>query len=175
MSAKVWGKKKLKGRVYDLSHLNPLLFEAIPGNPDAPRLNVVASFSSHTFTRKRLPEDTPDLHFGENGDPRSFCIERYECSLHLPDLIRGLATGKVDFTHNEKVMKVAQNPACAGEYAAVMRMEKAVANNYGVVARLFVISAHERTNPLAVMEAISFYTLVRKIVAGEPIPWPKKK
>jgi len=44
-----------------------------------------------------------------------------------------------------------------------------------IPVRMRVISAHERKNPLAKMEAISFYTLARKVAADEPIPWPKKK
>jgi len=67
VSATKWGKKRLRGVEYDLSHLDPFLFEAIPGDANAPRLRVVASFNSHAFTRKREPDDTPDFFLGTTG------------------------------------------------------------------------------------------------------------
>jgi hypothetical protein len=175
VSAYLWGKKKLHGSVYDLSHLHPFLLEVIPGNAEALRVKVVVSFGLHTFTRERHNEDTPDLFMGENGDPRSFCPIRYACSLHLPNLIKraGAIGGNVYFSHQGNFLVVDNVPAVKGEYAAIFKIEPATTE--GVEARMFVISAHERIKPLAKLEKISLYTLVRKVAAGEPIPWPKKK
>lgn len=173
MSATQWGKKRLRGQVYDLGHLNPFAFEAIPGDENAPRIGVAVSFDLHTFTRKREEGDRPDLHMGMNGDPRSFCVDRYRCSEYLPRLIRSIAAGKVFLSHGGNFLAVGMIPVVEGEYAAVLQL--ATSMNDAIPVRMRVISAHERKNLLGKMEAISFYTLVRKIAAGEKPPWHKKK
>jgi hypothetical protein len=173
VSATIWRKKTIRGVTYDLSHLNPFLLDVLPGDKKAKAYKVAVSFDLHTFTRERLPADTPDLFMGQNGDPRSFCFQRYDCSQYLPDLIRRAAAGKVYFTYDRKFLTMDNIPSVSGEYAAIFRLEQAV--SAGIDVRMFVISAHERRNPLGRMEAIQFYTLVRKIAGDEEIPWPKKK
>ena len=168
-----WPKKTIRGTTYDLSHLHPFVLDVAGGDPAAPILKVLVSFDLHTFTRKRFNADTPDLFLGRNGDPRSFCIQRFGCSQYLPDMIRRAATGNILKSHEPKFLCAETIPVVSGQYAAIFLIERAKIPD--VHARMFVISAHERTNALAQMEAISFYTVIRKVTAGEPIPWPKKK
>jgi hypothetical protein len=176
VSAYCWGKKHLRGSVYDLSHLDPFVLDVHPCAEGVNPLKVIVSFGMHTFTRKRKSEDTSDLFMGKNGDPRSFCPVRYACSLYLPNLIRSAGTPgcSVYFSHRENFLVVDHVPAVKGEYAAVFKIECAKTNDHDIAARMFVISAHERINPLATLEKISFFTLVRKTSSGEPLRHKKK-
>lgn len=173
MSGIIWTKKKIRGVVYDLRHLNPFLLDVVPGADGVEPLKVLVSFDIHTVTRERFPADTPDLFFGENGDPRSFDATRYGCSLLLPDLLRKGAKGNVYFSHQDKYLMVGNIPLVSGEYATVFALRPSKMK--GVDARMFVISAHERRNPLGQMEAISFFTLVRNIANGHPPRGQKTK
>jgi hypothetical protein len=159
-----WPKKKLRGVEYDLSHLDPFAFEAIPGDPNAARIRVGVSFSLHTFTHKRYPEDTPDTLMGSANDPRSFCPERHKCSQHLPNIIRGVAAGTV-MRSRDNFLIVSKIDCAVGEYATAFQLGKS--NSVAIPVRMRVVSAHERKIPLGPMTEISFYTLVRRVADGD--------
>jgi hypothetical protein len=167
---KTWAKKRLRGVEYDLGHLNPFPFEAIPGDQSAPRIPVAVSFSHHAFTREREPEDAPDLFMGDANDPRSFCTHRYKCSLHLPGIIRETA-GKAVCISGDSYLIISKIDCAKGEYATIFYLKPSSGNRIPV--RMHVISAHERTNELAVMKEVSFYTLVRRI--AQSAGWSAQK
>jgi hypothetical protein len=155
-----WPKKRLGGVEYDLSHLNPFAFEAIPGDKAAPRILVGVSFSLHTFTEDRKPEHRPDTFMGNANDPRSFCTHRHKCSLHLPKIIRGIAAGTVSVSR-DSYMIVSSIDCAEGEYATIFLLKQSKGNVIPV--RMHVISAHERTRDLGYMKEVSFYSLVRRL------------
>jgi hypothetical protein len=161
---KKWGKKKIQGVEYDLGHLDPFVFEAIPGSAAAARILVGVSFSLHTFTRDREAGDAPDTLMVRNNDSRSFCTHRYKCSQHLPQIVRGIAAGAACISHSGNYMIVSAIDCAAGEYATLFQLWKSSSEKIPV--RMGIISAHERTGALPNMKEISFYTLVRKIAQG---------
>ena len=168
---KRWGKRRIRGVDYDLGHLDPYVFEVVPGDPKAPPIKVAASFHLHTFTRDRDPADTPDLHMGNAFDPRSFSFERYECSKHIRAVIQKASQGTVYRSHHDNLLAIDTLDGLDGEYAVPFQV--GATPSLAIPVRMWVLSAHERTNPLSHREGISFYTLVRKIAAGEPLPWQK--
>ena len=83
---------RLRGQVYDLSHLDPFQFEASSAKVPRPlRINV--RFTTHCFSQAfdpaRHPTDEPPIMDGQRR--RAFCPDRYALSPRLPTLIRGLA------------------------------------------------------------------------------------
>lgn len=158
-----WPKKRMQGAEYDLSHLDPFAFEAVPGDPNAPRIVVGVSFSLHTFTKDREPGDKPDTLMVRGNERRTFCTDRYKCSKHLPELIRGVAAGgDVYASHLGNHMIVSTIDCAAGEYVTVFQLSKSTGKFIPV--RMRVVSAHERKNPLPVLKPISFYSLVRRAI-----------
>jgi hypothetical protein len=82
-----------RGRSYDLSHLNPFVFEAASAKMPRP-LRVNVRFTNHCYSEafdptRHAPED-PTIQDGVRR--RVFAPERYALSQHLPGLIRGLAS-----------------------------------------------------------------------------------
>jgi len=82
----------LHGQVIDLAHLDPFVFEA--NSTKVPRpLRINVRFTNHCFSDAfdpaRHPADAPVILDGRRR--RAFCPDRYALSLHLPNLIRGLA------------------------------------------------------------------------------------
>ena len=47
-----WGKKRIAGVVYDLTHLDPFDLDVTPSYQGAPTYKVRVTFGHHTFTRK---------------------------------------------------------------------------------------------------------------------------
>jgi len=80
-------------RSHDLSHLDPFVFEAVSAKVPRPlRINV--RFTNHCYSeafdpRRHAPND-PTIRDGARN--RVFAPDRYALSLHLPPLIRRLAT-----------------------------------------------------------------------------------
>jgi hypothetical protein len=158
-----WPKKRFQGHEYDFSHLDPFVFEAIPGDPSAPRIKVGVSFSLHTFTKERVEGDAPDTLMVRDNDRRTFCPHRHKCSLHLPAIVRGVADKDVNISQGN-YMIVSQVDCADGEYATVFQLGKS--DGKFILVRMRVISAHERLRGLGLMRTKSFYSLVRKIAFG---------
>lgn len=83
---------RIRGEVYDLSHLDPFQFEVSSTKVPRPlRINV--RFSNHCFSvafdATKHPADEPVIPDGQMR--RAFCPDRYHLSPRLPGLIRGLA------------------------------------------------------------------------------------
>jgi len=82
----------VRGQAYDLAHLDPFRFEVSSTKVPRPlRINV--RFTNHCFSEAfdptRHPVDEPVISDGRRR--RAFCPDRYDLSLRLPTLMRGLA------------------------------------------------------------------------------------
>lgn len=169
MTQDSWGKKRLRGSVYDLGHLDAFVLDVMPGDLNARMLKAKVSFGMHTFTVKRKPEHTPDLFMGAVTKPRSFCPIRHACSLHLPQQIRkaGERGGMAFKSHAGNFLVVDRIPVVKNEYAAVFKLE--ASSTPGIDVQMFVISAYAPDVPKRNLKAISFYTLMRKFAEGEAV------
>jgi hypothetical protein len=101
-----WGKKRIAGVDYDLTHLNDFDVLITPPHEGAPTYRVQVGFGAHTFTRKLDPNDTPDYHFRDGSNTRCFCPKRHSCSLHLPGIIRKAMEGDAYFGNKEPLAKL---------------------------------------------------------------------
>ena len=169
MTQDSWGKKGLRGSVYDLSHLDAFVLDVMPGDPNARILKAKVSFGMHTFTVKRLPEHTPDLFMGAAAKPRSFCPIRHACSLHLPGQIRqaGRRGGNAYKSHGGNFLIVDRIPVVKNDYAAVFKLE--ASDTPEIDVQMFVISAYAPDVPTQNLKEISFYTLIRKFADGDSV------
>jgi hypothetical protein len=82
---------RIRGEIYDLSHLDPFQFEVSSTKVPRPlRINV--RFTNHCFSEAFDPakhlSDEPVIPDGQRR--RAFCPDRYDLSLRLPALIQGL-------------------------------------------------------------------------------------
>jgi hypothetical protein len=92
------------GEIYSLTHMHPhrfmLEFEPRLGYP-AQTVEIRVGYSSHPFTIQ-CPDGTPvHAQYSRPHDPRVFSEERYEWSLQLPDILKGIGARRC-FATNRK-------------------------------------------------------------------------
>lgn len=168
-----WGKKKIRGQVYDLTHLDPFILQVTPKTEGARTFNVHISFGSHVFTEEWECSHTPDLKFIDGTEVRCFSIIRHSLSLNLPQIVRQAASGRAHFSSHQNTFMLFQNLSdLTGPYAVFFNITKAKSQKFD--ASMFVISAYEKPNLPKRLKRITFATLVSNTVIGKPIKRPKK-
>lgn len=168
-----WGKKRIAGVDYDLTHLDGFDFQVTPLRALAPTYNVRVGFGAHTFARDLEPGDTPDYHVRDGGAIRCFCPVRYKCSLSLREIIESAATGRAFFGNKtEKYLLIDKVDGLNAPYVVAFKMERA--NRRGIHASMFIVSAHDRPNLQLNQPAIRLATLVDLTIQGKEIVRPKK-
>lgn len=163
-----WGSRKIQGTTYSLSHLDSFSLPVLCGNMGY-RLQV--SFGAHAFTRAFEPGDTPDLTFMDGKTARTFCVDRYAHSLHLPAAIAQAVHGDVCLSRSTMVLNTAL-PGLAGPYLVVFNLRAVSGKRFD--ARLDVRSAHHRPNLDPGLPCAKFTTVVSCVINGRGIRWTKK-
>lgn len=163
-----WGSRKIQGTVYPLGHLDPFTLPVLCGEKGY-RLQV--SFGAHAFTRETRPGDKADLIFMDGKTPRTFCVDRYAHSLHLPAAVAQAVNGHVCLSRNTMVLNTTL-PGLNGPYLVVFNLRPAKGKRFD--ARLEVRSAHHRPNLDPGLPKAKFTAVVQNTIAGRPIRWTKK-
>jgi hypothetical protein len=101
--------KHFQGKRYEFTHLRPLQMTLVCGEANAQKIHIHTSFSIHCFTEAFDTAKHLDHHrYTFQQELRAFDPVRYECSLSLPDIIRGLARSKIYRASNSNYTYVAQ-------------------------------------------------------------------
>lgn len=89
MSAPYYPPLTIGGVLYDLAHLDPVMFRT-PSTKLARDITTRCRFTTHTFSRS--PEPGEATHLTDEGNRRRvFCPDRHRLSFHLPGAIGQLA------------------------------------------------------------------------------------
>lgn len=163
-----WGKKKIAGTEYDLSHLNPFVLPLICGDKSY-RMQV--SFGAHSFTREFKDGDTPDIIFMDGSKQRAFCVNRYAHSLHLPAAICQAVDGDICLSRDSLALNTSL-PGLEGPYIVVFNIRKMDGKRFD--ARLYVRSAHHRPNLEPDLPRAKFRVVVDNKIKNRKIRWAKK-
>lgn len=163
-----WGRKIIDGTKYDLTHLDSFIFPVICFDKS---YRIQVSFGAHTFTRETRTGDSPDLLIPDGSKSRTFCIERYAHSLHLPSAVCAAVNGVVCLSRDTLVLD-ATLPGLTGPYLVVFNIEKARSNRFDVILR--VRSAHHRPNLDRNLPTAKFTVVVSNSISGGKIRWTKK-
>ena len=163
-----WGKRKIAGTEYNLTHLNPFI---LPVNLGERTVRLQVSFGAHAFTREFVDGDTPDLKFMDGNTARTFCIDRYGHSLRLPEAVCQAVNGLVCLSKNKLVLNTSL-PGLAGPYLVVFDIRRA--NGKRFEAKLHVRTAHHRPNLDQNLPCAKFSVVVANVISGRPIRWTKK-
>lgn len=167
-----WRDRKIRGTVYRLGHLAPASI-TVPDKDGSREYIVKVAYGHHVFTREIEPQDTPDFHFAHDGEKRCFCLIRHGLSLHLPTIFQKAAKGgKVFFGETRNFLFAENVPGLQGPYAIFFDIKKA--NETGVHAVIFVVSAYHKPNLPPRLPKIRFDTLVRKAASGESMKKPTR-
>lgn len=137
---------------------------------------LVVTFSHHVFTEAWDDAiHTIDLAITENGEKRAFCLERYNWSLDLADIVRYHVAGRAFWGRDRNGVWnnffYEQRNARLIPYAVYFRVGKATKID-GVDGVLHVISGYENSKlPKArTFDAIKFGTIVGKAIGFKKEP-----
>ena len=103
--------KQFNGTTYTFEHLQPMAITLelrVDGQLEPHQLAVEVTFGCHCFTETFDPRVHEDHHrYTHDGELRAFDIQRYECSLQLPQVIKSLTSGMI-YRSDEYFTYVAQ-------------------------------------------------------------------
>lgn len=158
----------IQGTTYALGHLQPFTLPVLCGDRGY-RLQV--SFGVHAYTREHEVGDTADLIVMDGRTARTFDVDRYAHSLHLPAAVSRAVHGDVCLSRSTMVLN-ATLPGLAGPYLVVFNIRRVSGKRFD--ARLDVRSAHHRPNLDLELPKAKFTAVVANIINGRPIRWSKK-
>jgi hypothetical protein len=167
-----WKSLVVDGSVYDLSHLEPFLFHALPrGMAEFVTINV--RVHDHCFTEAFNPaKHQTSLNSSQYSahEKRAFDLDRYELSRNLPNFVRQICGKKITSTRNGNLARV--ELANGDKYAIFFTLRRA--NNRR--ADLFVVSAFrwQRSDAVASTGSMKFDVALSKILQRKPLKFPHK-
>ncbi|WP_431287727.1 hypothetical protein [Roseateles chitinivorans] len=134
---------------------------------------VSVAFGCHCFTEEFKPQFHRDHHrYVHNGELRAFDIERFQCSLQLPEVVLGIVGGRV-YRADRSYTYVAQIELAYDEgsrgYSIFFSLDRA-GHPGAPAARMFVKSAYMK--PLVAKtnaQSWRFAALVGQISGAYPI------
>lgn len=162
----MWGKKKIRGTVYDLTHLDHFVLPVPHSGGDDIRLQV--QFGSHTFTETYTPLHSRDLAISDGKQLRAFCLTRYGHSLSLPAAVVGAIGGKACLDQGRMLIN-ATLPGLAGPYLIAFTLRARQTKKFDGV--MMVVSAHHRPNLNLALPKAPFNAVVAATLAGRKIDW----
>ena len=169
----------IRGQVYDLSHLNPFVFEASSSKVPRPlRINV--RFTNHCFSEMfdpaRHPHDEPFIMDGQRK--RAFCPTRYALTPRLPELIRCLAdpAAKVHQTaarRNWMHAAIIEAPIVGTRYQVFFELRKTVPERQRHQDLDMVVESAYPADPNRpepnILGRVSFLLLAGSLFIGKPV------
>jgi hypothetical protein len=165
-----WGKRKVGGVTYDLTHLDPFILD-IPPHGDGEQLKARVRFGSHTFTLKWDDNYIEEYRIKDGKKSRCFCPVRHGHSKHLPGILQLACAGRVLFDPDQKLVMLGNPPGAIMPYAVFFEMTAARRQTYEL--DIVVVSAHNQPHIKAKL-GMPFPQLARIVADGGAIPWPKK-
>lgn len=144
-----WKPLQIGNNTYDISHLEPFSFQLLPTHSSELAL-IVVKFNDHCFTEAFNPEKHNSICISNrysHHEKRGFCIDRYNLSKRLPDLIRNLDGKRISQTR----------------FGDLVRVELENGNSYGIFFNLRRIGP--KSCDLFVMSAYPFDTKYKMVAA----------
>lgn len=166
----MWGKKKINGTVYDLTHLDPFILN-VPRSGVLDDYRVLVEFGSHTFTEAFTPLHNRDLAISDGKDLRAFCLKRHGYSQTLPAAIRAAVSGVACFDHGRMLISGAL-PGLAGPYLIAFKLRAKKTSRFDAV--MTIVSAHHRPNLDPNLLCAPFKAAISATIQGRKIDWKKK-
>lgn len=163
----MWGKKRIAGTVYDLTHLDP--FEMDVPLVNGPPITVQVQFGCHTFTEKFNRQwHTADLLITNGSEDRAFCLNRFSHSLSLPAAVKQAVTGRVCNSQGRNLIN-ARLPGLTGPYLIAFKVRAKKTRKFDGV--LTIVSAHHRPDLNQGLPTAPFPTVIKVGIRGGKIAW----
>ena len=141
-------KKAFNGTIYEFSHLAPLLLQVPVNAGQIAHVPVHVTFGCHCFTEGFKADVHRDHHrYTHLNELRAFNVERFQCSLQLPQIVNSMLGGRV-YHADKSLTYVAQITLTPGEnpqsYSVFFSLEKDRRATAPTV-KMYIKSAYLRT------------------------------
>lgn len=172
-------QKKFEGQTYTFEHLKPMTLRVAIGNP-ATYITLKVTFGCHCFTEEFVVGTHVDHHsYRYKDELRAFEMQRYLCSLQLPDVIqKSLLLGTI-YNAGESLTYAAhislEGIAGQQDYSIFFNLERDKSSAHPTVC-MFVKSAYLK--PLVAKQGAQnwrFKGLLATISGAFPPPEKKPK
>ncbi|EGT3580017.1 hypothetical protein GF718_21260 [Citrobacter braakii] len=171
-----WPKFSIAGNNYCLSHLDAkvvTVHRPATENYPARSLRVFISYSNHCFTNHYPDEGTDDLYiYPHCDDGRYFCMDRYEGSLILPQLIPGLIEKNVllgrTLKERRETFYYLEEHCMGRDFRLFFKIDKS--NHHASDIRLLVTSCHPEEDwaePVGVQGRFTIWRIIDARINGE--------
>lgn len=101
-------KKTFNGTTYEFTHLAPVVLHVPVNTGQIAEVTVHVTFGCHCFTESFNPDVHQDHHrYTHLNELRAFDVERFQCSLQLPQVVSSMLGGRV-YHADESFTYVAQ-------------------------------------------------------------------
>lgn len=170
--------KKFEGRLYTFEHLAPSE-HAVPLNASSTvSAKLRVTYSMHCFTEAFDAGKHQDHHrYTHASETRAFDVARYECSLHLPEIMSKLARARVYRARQNNYTYVSQLRLADQQhpYSLFFNLKKDPTTAEPLVL-MYVQSAYVR--PLSVganAQNWRFGSLLGQLTGAFPLPKKKER
>jgi hypothetical protein len=163
----VFKNKFIRGQEYELSHLEPFVFDLLAGEST---FRIGVKFTCHCFTETLTKSHAPDFRYFHNGETRAFSMERHSLSLLLPNLVSTLGNRSV--YHSEQgnffFLRDVNAPNATSPY--LVFFDIFTATNAATDVRMLVRSAYLKPGMSRFAAPVKFTNLVSAIANGKQLP-----
>jgi hypothetical protein len=157
---------------YELQHLHPFQMAVTlqaKGTHAQRDVTVHVSFSLHCFTRARQGEDPPSAEYGDEREVRTFCIERFQLSHGLPDIVRALPGRRCGLAKNNNFLTIdlPKDGLRYGVFFNVRRLKSAGPDAVELVVQSAYALDPDKSLPPS--QPVTFATILGKALTGATI------
>lgn len=166
------------GRTYSLAHLHPSRFTCeLPSSARQPARTVTISvgFALHVFTCEFANAAPSPEEYRDDRERRAFDYGRYNGSLHLGELVRGLETRKCFFAKNKNFFTTEMACAPAGhEYRVFfnVRPDKPHANSVILIVQSAYFARRDVGPRDLRRQPVGFRVILSNALTGRPLHKP---
>ncbi|WP_439236599.1 hypothetical protein [Lonepinella koalarum] len=165
---------QLNGRNYDLSHLNAHIVDYVQpalGQKTAMTYRFYVSYSMHCFTKAYAHQSEAEkqaLMYVAEKEARPFCVERYQFSKYLPDIIKNLANAKIGFAgyDNFATIEIMDEKQIKRFYKVAFVMYRFQKKLRLHISSAYPIEKWEKLKP------VGFFKLAHNLLQGKSLPKP---
>ena len=165
----MWGKKKINGTVYDLTHLDP--FNMPIGLPGGRETTLQVQFGCHVFTENFTPLHDRALAFSDGRDLRAFCLKRYGYCLSLPSAVKQAVDERVYLDNQGRTHISGELPGLEGCYLIGFKLRERQTKKFDAVMQ--IKTAHHR-KVVEALPSAPFRVYVSAFLKGRKVDWKKK-
>ena len=174
-----WHPFRIGDKCFDLGHLHPYCIQYVQAagqNKPERRYQVQVIFGLHCFTRSPKPDErfSREWCYSDSRETRTFCLQRYELSKRLPEIINDLSRQRCYHTQkgNFFVVEILDTANEPRQYEVYFKASRPRLRG---MLNLFVQSAYVRDKNVrhpSLLKSVRLFVILHNTLIGKTIKAP---